>query len=124
MAPRKSKTPRRSSTADGTNGTPQADGRASYASPSRPKTDWTRIDAATFSGFKIQYHPSQNISKKRKHDEDLPQLSTADHQLQQNPFKPAPLPDTLYSVKPPQLWDDTSRYRKFTSKSTYPTLDL
>ena len=119
--PRKSKTPRRSTSARKdfeSELTPQTNGNGEVQDikqeaeePQRPRTNWATVDPSNFPGFTIQYHTGLTENrKKRKRDEESERI------MQDNPFDKNL--STIFSVKPADFWEDTSRYRKFTSESS------
>ena len=119
--PRKSKTPRRSTSVRKdfeSESTPQTNGNGEVQDikqeaeePQRPRTNWATVDPSNFPGFTIQYHTSLTENKKkRKRDEESERI------MQENPFDKNL--STIFSVKPADFWEDTSRYRKFTSESS------
>jgi BAH domain len=125
--PRKSKTPRRSTSARKdfeSESTPQTNGNGEVQDikqeaeePQRPRTNWAMVDPSNFPGFTIQYHTGlteikKENKKKRKRDEESERI------MQDNPFDKNL--STIFSVKPADFWEDTSRYRKFTSESSSP----
>ena len=122
MPPRKSKTLRQSvSHTDVTGDAAQTNG-AQQPEP-RTKTVWSQIDSNSFDGFKVQYKQHfrqyeqvKDGSKKRKLPPDLDLSEKKNPALQPNPFEDTMLPDTMYEVRQQDMWEDTSRYRKFTSK--------
>ncbi|KAF2806086.1 uncharacterized protein BDZ99DRAFT_524312 [Mytilinidion resinicola] len=128
MPPRKSRTPRASSSnshaptpPQPTNGNGNSNSKTpptvtkEEPEPERERTDWSKFEEndPNFDGFKIKMRkidqPEPPLSKKRKRDEPL--YSTPNHQP--NPFDVEEL-DLVYSVAPAHYWEDTSRYRKFT----------
>ncbi|KAF2187705.1 hypothetical protein K469DRAFT_569180, partial [Zopfia rhizophila CBS 207.26] len=134
MPPRKSKTPRRSASHSDISGTSRTNGDVPHRFKTKAdfKTDWSTVDTSNFSGFSIRYdshirHDKKpNAAKKRKleepEDEDKDENGNP---LQRNPFEGTSLPDTRYTVKPTQMWEDTSRYRKFTIQNeTFTVNDL
>lgn len=104
---RKSKTPRRASRAREDSGGVEesnTNGADHDTSPQRRPTDWSKVEP-DFE-FKIRYPPE--TSKKRKRGNDTEPIS------QSGPFGEEL--NTVYTVSPADRWEDTKRYRKFTSK--------
>jgi len=120
---RKSKTPRRASGARNSESTAATESTntngaaadhhhdAASSPPHRQPTDWSKI-GPDFE-FTIRY-PAEASSRKRKRgkERDTEPLS------QTGPFGDEL--NTLYTVAPADVWEDTKRYRKFTSKKTPP----
>ena len=128
MPPRKSKAARRSlAHSDVTSESPQTNGSALGE---RARTNWSTVDSSSFPGFTIKYleHYKQDVKDqkrkailKRKLQAEIDQPDDKSVAVQDNPFEGTSLPDLYYAVEPPEYWEDTSRYRKFTSMCSHET---
>jgi hypothetical protein len=128
MVLRKSKTPGKSAEhADSNAATPSA------ASKKR-KIDWTTIDETPLfkNGFTLKSAasiPAKKSSKGRKSKkqkvDEAAEVETEVYKnapmdaniVQKNPYAECELSQTHYKVQPAKVWEETQRYRKFTSKS-------
>lgn len=72
-----------------------------------PKLDWSRFRAA----FDIRHFDPANPPKPNKKRKRVP---VVEPWFEKNEFDEQL--STLYTVEPTKWWDDTRRYRKFTSK--------
>lgn len=84
--------------------------------PDTPKLDWSKFKATFTVKHSPIPKPSHKASKKRKRG-----AAAREPMLEENEFDKNL--STLYTVEPVKWWEDTRRYRKFTSKqaSTHPT---
>jgi hypothetical protein len=90
------------------------------------KIDWSTVD--DFQGFTIKSTRVKAASKKQKTateadgtQHNLPAQNaplTADV-FQANPFPETELSAVHMKIEPANFWESTSRYRKFTSKSSF-----
>ncbi|KAF2196377.1 hypothetical protein GQ43DRAFT_260884 [Delitschia confertaspora ATCC 74209] len=115
MPPRNSKAPRRSAShTDVTSSA--AHTSATTLGKHRVKTVWAEVH--DFEGFRIRYEKfyrgkDAKTGQKRKFQAEYDQQDDK-NPVQENPFDGTSLPATLYHIEPADMWEDTSRYRKFT----------